>query len=96
MEGWNRSLSRRRFLRDLGLAGAAALVPRPARAAEGTPISKPIPSTGESIPVIGLGTSRTFDAAPGAARTALVPVLQSTALIQLLYGVTLGLGLWAA
>ena len=34
--------------------------------------------------------------ADGASGPALVPVLQSTAMIQLLYGVTLGLGLWAA
>ena len=77
MEGWSRSVSRRRFLRGLGLAAAATLVPRRAPAAERKPISKPIPSTGERIPVIGLGTSRTFDAAPGAARSALAPVVQA-------------------
>jgi len=77
MEGWSRSLSRRRFLGGLGLAAAATLVPRPARAAATKPVSKPIPSTGELVPVIGLGTSRTFDAAPGAARSALAPVLQA-------------------
>jgi len=32
-------------------------------AAGATPISKAIPSTGERLPVIGMGTSRTFDAA---------------------------------
>jgi diketogulonate reductase-like aldo/keto reductase len=77
MEGWSRSLSRRRFLEGLGLAAAATLVPRTARAAATKPVSKPIPSTGERIPVIGLGTSRTFDVAPGAARSALAPVLQA-------------------
>jgi diketogulonate reductase-like aldo/keto reductase len=77
MEGWNCSMSRRRFLQGLGFAAAATLIPRRAAAAAKTSISKPIPSTGERIPVIGLGTSRTFDAAPGAARLALSPVLQA-------------------
>jgi diketogulonate reductase-like aldo/keto reductase len=61
----------------MGLAAAATLVPQPARAAATKPVSKPIPSTGVLIPVLGLGTSRTFDAAPGAARSALAPVMQS-------------------
>jgi aryl-alcohol dehydrogenase-like predicted oxidoreductase len=33
--------------------------------AQSPPITKPIPSTGERIPVIGLGSSQTFDLAPG-------------------------------
>jgi diketogulonate reductase-like aldo/keto reductase len=77
MEGWKRPLTRRRFLRDLGVAVAAPLVPGPTRAAASVPITKAIPSTGERIPVIGLGTSRTFDAAPGAGRSALAPVLRT-------------------
>jgi diketogulonate reductase-like aldo/keto reductase len=77
MEHWNRSLTRRRFLGGLWLAAAGSFVPCPAPAAARTPIMKPIPSTGEQIPVVGLGTSRTFDAAPGAARAALAPVLQA-------------------
>jgi diketogulonate reductase-like aldo/keto reductase len=77
MEAWNRSLTRRRFLQGLGVAAAAPLVPRPARGAARTLVTKPIPSTGEQIPVIGLGTSRTFDAAAGAGRSALAPVLQA-------------------
>jgi diketogulonate reductase-like aldo/keto reductase len=77
MEGWNRSLSRRRFLRGLGVAAAVPLVPGSAHAAARALIQKPIPSTGEQLPVIGLGTSRTFNAAPGAARSALAPVLRA-------------------
>lgn len=77
MPSGSRSLTRRRFLHALGLAAAAPLVPGPARAAETKPVEKRIPSSGEAIPVIGLGTSRTFDAEAGAAREALVPVLQA-------------------
>jgi diketogulonate reductase-like aldo/keto reductase len=77
MEDRNRSLTRRRFLQGMGVAAAVPFVPAAARATAKEPIKKAIPSTGERIPVIGLGTSRTFDAAPGAARAALVPVLQA-------------------
>lgn len=81
MEGWSRSLTRRRFLRGLGLAAAAPLVPGAAGgAATGaarTPATKAIPSSGERLPVIGLGTYRTFDVPAGAGRAALVPVLQA-------------------
>jgi len=41
-------------------AGAAALMARGARAAEAMRM-RPIPSSGEALPVIGMGTSRTFD-----------------------------------
>lgn len=76
--GW--TLSRRHFLGTVGVAMAAPLLgagggpaaPAPA----GEVIRKPIPSTGERIPVVGLGTSRTFAAAPGPERRALAPVLQ--------------------
>ena len=52
---------RRRFLKTLAVAGALPLVPRLSGAEPKTMITKPIPSTGESLPVIGLGTSRTFN-----------------------------------
>jgi diketogulonate reductase-like aldo/keto reductase len=77
MEAWSRSLTRRRFIQGLGVATLVPFVPGAAQAAPRTPIRKPIPSTGEQIPVIGLGTSRTFDAVPGAARSTLAPVLQA-------------------
>jgi diketogulonate reductase-like aldo/keto reductase len=76
MGAWERSLTRRSFLEGAALAAAAALVPRGARAAASL-ATKPIPSTGEQLPVIGLGTSRTFDVATGPARDALAPVLQA-------------------
>ncbi len=77
MERWDRSLTRRRFLQGLGAATVAPFVLGAGTAAPGTLIEKPIPSTGERIPVIGLGTSITFDVAPVRARSALAPVLQA-------------------
>jgi diketogulonate reductase-like aldo/keto reductase len=71
-------LSRRRFLQGVGIAAAATLVPRSARATSmTTTLTKPIPATGERIPVIGLGTSGSFESRGGEARAALVPVLQA-------------------
>ncbi len=57
------SLSRRGLLRVGLLSGLAAAVPPLLRAADGRAITKPIPSTGERIPVIGIGTNR-FGRAP--------------------------------
>ena len=81
MERRDGTLTRRHFLQGLGAAtvapfvlGAGASQSRPATQ---KPIQKPIPSTGEQIPVIGLGTSITFDVPPGPARSALAPVLQA-------------------
>lgn len=55
-------LSRRSFVASLaGAIAAAWLVPAKLRAAEKILISKTIPASGETLPVIGLGTSRTFD-----------------------------------
>ncbi len=54
--------SRRRFLQQsVGLAVAAANWPLLLSASELAPIKKAIPGTGELLPVIGMGTSRTFD-----------------------------------
>lgn len=56
------TISRRGFIRALAGAGiAAAAYPALVPAAGRTAIRKPIPSTGERLPVIGMGTSRTFD-----------------------------------
>jgi diketogulonate reductase-like aldo/keto reductase len=78
MEPWNRALSRRSFLGWLGAAVSAPAMGSPRRAGAGAPLlKKPIPSTGETLPVIGLGTSRTLAVEPGAGRAALVPVLQA-------------------
>ncbi|WP_126454401.1 aldo/keto reductase [Sulfuriflexus mobilis] len=57
--------SRRRFLQlmALGVAGGISglAVPRVTQAGTGSFITKPIPSTHERLPVIGLGSSRTFN-----------------------------------
>jgi hypothetical protein len=56
-------LTRSDFLRQSGaLAGAALLGPAlPALAATGPVLKRPIPSSGEMIPVIGSGTAVIFD-----------------------------------
>jgi len=78
-----RATSRRRFIRQTGgLLGAALLWPLPGSpAGPGTktrPIKKAIPKTGEPLPVIGMGTSRTFDVGnERKARARLTKVLQA-------------------
>ncbi|MBW2430693.1 MAG: aldo/keto reductase, partial [Deltaproteobacteria bacterium] len=56
-----RALSRRQFIQELGLLSAGiALMPKTIFGESRQPISHVIPSSGERIPVIGMGTSRTF------------------------------------
>lgn len=71
------SFLRRQFLKTLAsLSAAAAFQPRMALAQPIT--SKVIPSTGERIPAIGMGTWLTFDVNDAAlAQTQLLPVLQT-------------------
>ena len=55
-------ITRREAARVIGGAAAAALCSIPLRAAEEiTMLSRAIPSTGEKIPVVGLGTWQVFD-----------------------------------
>ena len=55
-------LSRRAFLAGAGALGlAAGLGPDPARAASGAVLRRAIPRTGETIPLIGMGTWITFN-----------------------------------
>jgi diketogulonate reductase-like aldo/keto reductase len=55
-------LSRRNLLRSLAATGAAAMFrPAPARSRQGRILTKPIPSSGEALPVVGLGSWITFN-----------------------------------
>jgi diketogulonate reductase-like aldo/keto reductase len=79
------TFSRRRFLATLGAAAAqvwpefvSAQAGAPTTAQGGAPTTRPIPSTGERLPAIGLGTWLTFNVIPGpAAEAPLAPVLQT-------------------
>ncbi|SEU37646.1 aldo/keto reductase [Stigmatella erecta] len=71
---------RRAFLHASGLALAAAATGRVWAAPPETPRmrTRPIPSTQEALPVIGMGTWQTFDVGPGAeARAPLEEVLRT-------------------
>jgi len=61
-------MNRRDVLRTLAAAGAGAAMGAPLMRAEDKPawITRPVPSSGERLPVIGLGTSRVFDVGPSA------------------------------
>jgi len=54
-------ISRRELMKTLAALCATVLVPATRAASRENLISKPIPSTGEAMPVIGLGSSRTFN-----------------------------------
>jgi len=72
-------LSRRLFLATTGATALGLLVRHPRlRAASLPAITKAIPGSEERLPVIGMGTSRTFDVAPDSEQQAqLLPVLQA-------------------
>src|SRR6187455_3106588 len=78
----NHNISRREATRLIA-GGAAGLVLAPAAFAQEPPpsmsmLQRAIPSSGEKLPVIGLGTSRVFDAGASAAeREPLEDVLRS-------------------
>src|SRR5215510_7896510 len=56
------ALSRRRLLRGLAAIGAAALFrPQLASSQQARVLKKPIPSTGEELPAVGLGSWITFN-----------------------------------
>lgn len=54
-------LTRRSFLGSLAATGAATFVHPGAGLAQTAPLTKPIPSTGEALPLVGLGSSITFN-----------------------------------
>lgn len=55
------TLGRRALLGGLAATGAAPLLPVPAATAQAAPVTRPIPSTGEALPVVGLGSWITFN-----------------------------------
>ena len=59
-------LTRRDYLRFTAQAGAALALPMPLFA-QGAVLTRPVPKTGEQLPIIGLGSSATFSQAAGAA-----------------------------
>lgn len=71
------SYSRRRFLGTFAAAAAAAQATG-VLAATSAPITRPIPGSGERLPVIGLGTWITFNVPPDVVNEApLVPVMRT-------------------
>jgi diketogulonate reductase-like aldo/keto reductase len=72
------NISRRTLLKIFcGLGFAAGTVPSWLLAKSRQAIQKPIPVSGEMLPVIGMGSSRTFDVSDAQASAALLPVLQA-------------------
>ncbi len=62
MTDGDRDLTRRAFLASVAAAGAALTVGPPSgAAAKAAPLTRPIPATGEPVPVIGMGSWGTFD-----------------------------------
>jgi len=72
------ALSRRHFIQDIGLISAGImLMPKAIFGESRSPVTRAIPSSGERMAVIGMGTSGTFDVGSDpAARSGLEKVLQ--------------------
>ena len=62
-------LNRRDYLKLTAQAGAALALPVELFAQAGQVITRPVPKTGEQLPIIGLGSSATFSQVAGAADT---------------------------
>ena len=63
-------LTRRTALMLMGAAGAMLSMPHSSANSPAAPLTRPIPRSGELLPVIGLGTYIVFDVAPGAPEVA--------------------------
>lgn len=55
------SLDRRALVRLLSAVGAAAALPRAGHAQQGGVLTRPVPSSGEALPLVGLGSWITFN-----------------------------------
>jgi Predicted oxidoreductases (related to aryl-alcohol dehydrogenases) len=60
----------------LGVTAALISNSLPSSAKSGSILKRKIPSSGQSIPAVGLGTARTFDVGPGEPREPLKEVLR--------------------
>jgi diketogulonate reductase-like aldo/keto reductase len=78
MKRQHRVLSRRALMAGIGALGVASIGRRHAVAASATRLARPIPATGEQLPVIGMGSWVTFDVGDdAAARAQRVDVLRT-------------------
>ncbi len=78
MKRQDRDLSRRALMAGIGALGIASLGRSHAVAAIGARLSRPIPATGEELPVVGMGSWITFDVGDDtAARAQRVEVLRT-------------------
>ncbi|MBA2269504.1 MAG: aldo/keto reductase, partial [Chthoniobacterales bacterium] len=66
----NGDISRREATRIIAGTAASVLVTRTAPAQEAKMMQRAIPSSGEKLPVIGLGTWQSFDVGAGASERA--------------------------
>lgn len=71
-------ITRRQAVQLGASAVALSALPAIAGAADESVITRPIPSSGESIPVIGMGTSRTFDTSDDAETVANLAQVMNT------------------
>ena len=71
-------MKRRKFLQDAGAAVAVATLPLSivAREAQAKIATRPIPSTGEHLPIVGFGSSSTFSSGDFAGSAALLDALR--------------------
>jgi len=71
------SISRRTFLQAVSAAGVGWAFAGNGHAVSKTAITRPIPSSGERLPVIGMGTWLSFDTVPGEETASRLPVLKA-------------------
>ena len=70
-------LSRRELLKaGIGIGASLFLPPASSLAQEGTVIQRKIPSSGERVPIIGIGTARHYEGTTEAERAPLREVLR--------------------
>lgn len=63
--------------REFAVAGGAAMLALPAAAQNTAPLMRPIPSSGELLPAVGLGTATVFDSNDNTTRQKASAVLQA-------------------